>query len=484
MQMNGNRAIGIVLVAMFAGATFYAQPSKMELLGHWEDTTIEISTRHGLRFNEVWGLWVNGREYAVIGSSWGTHFIDITQPNQPKEVARIKGAETRIIHRDYHDYQCYLYAVCDQGRSTLQIMDISVLPDTPIVVYDSPELIMRSHNIFIDTAYGILYALATRDSSNAAYAMGVFDLRQDPTKPVLIGHYNQFGNLNINHVHDAYVRNGIAYLHCGYDGFAIVDFRDPYQPQAIATLQPSDYPFSGYNHSGWLSDDGRYYFMIDETHGTPIKVLDLKNPSLPTVVALIKANDTVDVSIAHNAMVRGHYLFISHYYDGLQIFDISNPREPVHRWYYPTSHIPHARGYAGAWGVYAQLPSGVILVSDMQNGLFVFRGVPDDTAKGVYSCQPKTTSTKTPTNSNTPIVRAYYVEGTIYVAATTSDALLANALTQWVLYNIDGSVVGSGKTQLHNGRASIPITFKRKGIYLIDLRFHTGQRHTQKIAIY
>ncbi len=482
--MKVKQTIGLVLILSIVGAASHAQPSKMELLGHWEDTTIEVSTKHGLRFNEVWGLWVNGSEYAVIGSTWGTHFIDITQPDQPREVARIKGAVTRIIHRDYHDYQCYLYAVCDQGRSTLQIMDISVLPDTPIVVYDSPELIMRSHNIFIDTAYGILYALATRDSSNAAYAMGVFDLRQDPTHPVLIGHYNQFGDLHVNHVHDAYVRDGIAYLHCGYDGFAIVDFRDPYQPQAIATLHPSDYPFSGYNHSGWLSDDRRYYFMIDETHGTPIKVLDLTNPSLPTVVALIKANDTVDVSIAHNAMVRGHYLFLSHYYDGLQIFDILNPREPVHKWYYPTSHIPHARGYAGAWGVYAQLPSGVILVSDMQNGLFVFRGVPDDTAKGVYSCQSKATSIRTPNASYTPLVRAYYSKGAIYVIANPPDAIPTDGPTQWTLYSIEGRAVGGGKTQLHNGRTVIPIALSRKGIYLIDLLFHTGQRHTQKIAIY
>gem|GEM_PF-1720581 len=478
------RAIGGVLVILVASTAILAQPSKMELLGHWSDTTIPVSTRHGLRFNETWGLWVNGREYAVIGSSWGTHFIDITQPSQPHEVARIKGAVTRIIHRDYHDYQCYLYAVCDQGRSSLQIMDISVLPDTPIVVYDSPELIMRSHNIFIDTSYGILYALATRDSSNAAHAMGVFDLRQDPTRPVLIGHYNQFGDLHVNHVHDAYVRKGIAYLHCGNDGFAIVDFRDPYQPQAIATLRPSDYPFSGYNHSGWLSDDEQYYFMIDETHGTPIKVLDLKNPSLPSVVALIQANDTVDVSIAHNPMVRGHYLFIAHYYDGLQVFDISNPRQPVHKWYYPTSHLPHARGYAGAWGVYAQLPSGTILVSDMQNGLFVFRAMPSDTAKGIYSCHSKSTSALTPNASRTPSLYAYYADGTIYVIGEPVDTQPRDGIAQWVLYSIDGKVMRSGTMQMHNGRGSIPIDSPHKGIYLFDLRFHTNSRHTQKITIY
>ena len=46
-----------------------------------------------------------------------------------------------IIHRDYHDYQGYLYAVSDEGAASLQIIDISTLPDSASVVYDSSRFI-------------------------------------------------------------------------------------------------------------------------------------------------------------------------------------------------------------------------------------------------------------------------------------------------------------------------------------------------------
>ena len=59
---------------------------------------------------------------------------------------------------------------------------------------------------------------------------------KDPTRPEHIGSYQQFGDLFAGHVHDAYVQNDTAYLNCGYDGFAIVDFTDPENIQTLATL--------------------------------------------------------------------------------------------------------------------------------------------------------------------------------------------------------------------------------------------------------
>ena len=58
-----------------------------------------------------------------------------------------------VIHRDYHDFSGYLYIVCDEGSSsTLQIIDITNLPNSVNTVYDSDILFTRAHNIFIDTA--------------------------------------------------------------------------------------------------------------------------------------------------------------------------------------------------------------------------------------------------------------------------------------------------------------------------------------------
>lgn len=74
---------------------------------------------------------------------------------------------------------------------------------------------------------------------------------------------------------------------------------------------------------------------------------------------------------------------------GTHIFDISDPLNPTTAGYYDTSTEPHVAGnYRGNWGVYPFLPSGLILASDMQNGLFVLDPsqavgiIPDEDATG------------------------------------------------------------------------------------------------------
>ena len=143
-----------ILTFMFVLINSQAQQTAT-LLYHWQDTTLlDSGTPHYNTYNECWGVVVNEREFAIIGSTAGTHFFDITDPVNSSEVAFVAGAYTGIgvIHRDYHDFEGYLYAVCDEGNtSTLQIIDISNLPSSVNTVYDSNALITKSHNIYIDT---------------------------------------------------------------------------------------------------------------------------------------------------------------------------------------------------------------------------------------------------------------------------------------------------------------------------------------------
>lgn len=365
----------LALVPLFA----YSQPQEANLLGTWNRDDIIGTALYNNAYNEIWGIAKGGKEYAIIGSTQGTHFIDITDPTQPLERFYIPGAAQgdHIIHRDYHDYQGYLYAVSDEGSSTLQIIDLSQLPDTIRVVYDESTLIRRAHNIFIDTAQAILYAFATAGSSSGYAAMRLFDL-SNPVSPQFIAEYNTFGDINAGHVHDGYVRNGLAYLNCGPSGFAIVDFRNPNNPQTLSTL--TTYPSAGYNHSGWATDDCGYYYMADENHGADMKILDVQNPCDAEVVGTFDAEVTAPTSIPHNQIVACGYLYVSYYYDGLRVYDISDPTNPEQVLYYDTSTEPDGANYKGAWGIYPLLPSGNILISDMQNGLFVFEGMGDNCA--------------------------------------------------------------------------------------------------------
>ena len=242
------------------------------LLFHWDDSTIIGSSAYSNAYNECWGFKVNNTEIAVIGSTEGTHFFNVTDPQNSTEVAFVAGAYTGsgVVHRDYHDFQGYLYIVCDEGwsTSTLQIVDISNLPTSVNVVYDSDSLFNTSHNIFIDTATAKLYACASNS------AMDIYSLHI-PTLPNLIYSYNDVG-----HVHDAYVINDTAFLNCGNDGLRIVDFHYLDLAGGMAWVELASftsYPDAGYNHSGWLSDDGTIYVMQDENHGYDVKILDVSD---------------------------------------------------------------------------------------------------------------------------------------------------------------------------------------------------------------
>lgn len=333
------------------------------LLFNWQDPTLIGSWAYDNTYNECWGVKINDKEIAIIGSTEGTHFFDITNPTNSTEVAFVAGAYTGagVIHRDYHDYQGYLYAVCDEGNaSTLQIIDISGLPNSVNTVYDSNILFNKSHNIFIDTATAKLYACASNN------AMDIYDI-QSPTNPILIYSYNAVG-----HVHDAFVRNDTAYLNCGNDGLRILDFSmvDSIgdQPTELGAL--TSYPDAGYNHSGWLNDKGTVYIMQDENHGYDVKILDVSD--LNNISVLSTFNSGVDQnSMAHNGIIKGDFAYIPYYHDGLRVFDISDPSNPIQTWKYDTYNPNDHASYKGAWGVYPYLPSGNIIVSDMQTGLYI-----------------------------------------------------------------------------------------------------------------
>ncbi len=332
---------------------------------HWKDDSLVGSAQYNNTYNEIWGYAQNGREYAIIGSTAGTHFFDVTDPVNTQELFFVPGKHTNhsdIVHRDYHDYRGYLYAVADEGFSSLQIIDLRQLPDTVFVVYDSSDKIKNAHNIFIDTATAKLYACNVRTGEPRFAGFQAYSLG-NPIDPQLVYESKEFG------VHDMFARNDTVFLNSGSNGLIIYNFSNASNPQLLGTV--TTYTDQGYNHSGWLDASGEYYYLADETHGMRMKAFDCNALSDLEEVAAFGIDEDTN-SIAHNLIWRDHYLFVSYYYDGLQIFDVSNPSNPVRVGYYDTYEGGDYTSYKGAWGVYPLLPSGTILVSDMQSGLYVF----------------------------------------------------------------------------------------------------------------
>ncbi len=327
------------------------------LIDHWVDTSFQAGAENA-RFNDVWGFERNGENYAVLGSSQGSHFFRI-QNDKLVEIDFEAGKfQNRYVeHRDFKTYKNYLYGVCDEGTSSLQIFDLTYLPDSVHKVYDSALYFQICHNIYIDTAKAKLYASGANN-----LGMLVFDL-SNPTEPILIESFNA-----VDYVHDCYVRNDTAFLNCGFDGLQIYNFASS-PPTELGMID--FYPNQGYNHSGWLSPTKSRYVFIDETAGTKLNLCEWDESLGSISIKETFATSNYQDYVPHNVILLDHLAFVAYYNNGLRIFDLSvAPIREIGS--YDTFLTNTDYKLNGAWGVYVFENSNQVLISDRQNGLFLF----------------------------------------------------------------------------------------------------------------
>ena len=441
------------LTFIIALCTFYTQAQvslNMDSLFNWTDVTLTPSDNHFNTYNEIWGYAKDGNEYAIIGTTAGTHIFDVTDPANSTEVAFIEGALTgpEVVHRDYHDYGDHLYIVCDEGQSTLQIVDLSLLPNSAPVVYDSDELFPRCHNLFIDSVSARMYVCG------GTKLFAVYSLA-NPALPTLLVDCPTdvpFWS-SVGYVHDVYVRGDTAYLNAEQRGLFVVDFSNLSNIQMLGSLDV--YTQSGYNHSGWLMDDEPFYALADETHGMDVKIIDMSDLEDLQVTDTIGSNIN-EFSIPHNLIYKDNILFVSHYFDGLYMFDCTDPAHPSLAGYYDTSTEMHQDDwYRGCWGVYPFLPSGNILVSDMQSGLWVL-GSP--LVSGVETIDVNTDAISVYPNPTTDL---------LYLPQVVGDAVFQ-------IVDMRGKLAVNG-----NANGTIKVTDLSPGLYTLLLQNDEGAFHSR-----
>ncbi len=318
-------------------------------------------------FNDVWGyVDGEGKEYALLGSASYVHFFDVTDPNAPILIDQIAGG-SNTVWRDMKTFQNRAYGCSDSSGEGLLIFDLSNLPDTVTLTNQVTSFFTSAHNIFIDEPKGRLYAVGVNTGTDIV----VLDIATNPDEPILLGSVQLPEG---GYIHDLYVRDNIVYAsHGNANQLIIWDFTDPSDPQYIASFDSN-----GYNHSNWVSDDGKTMVFAEEVPtGLPMGIVDITD----------MANDNIELytyfkfpllapehigNTPHNPYILGNFVYTSYYEDGIQIFDISDPANPTLAGYYDTyPSNDDYNGYAGCWGAYPFLPSGNILASDMDNGLFV-----------------------------------------------------------------------------------------------------------------
>ena len=358
--------VGLFLVLSLP--VFGQEFKNITLLDNWfEDSILTSSTT--VRFNDCWGFQWNQKEYAVLGSTEGTHFFEISNDNKliPRDFVEGRFSSAQVVHRDLKSYQNYLYTVCDEGNSSLQIIDFSYLPDSVHLVYDQSEDVGRAHNLFIDEENQLLYAFKVIPILNAQlqppHAMRVFSLA-NPTQPIAL--YS--GPSDIAEVHDGYVRNNIAILNCGLDGLRRYDFSTPSTPVLIQNIP--FYSEQGYNHQGWLNRSGNVYIFADETANKKLKKCSIQTNGDLTIESYFGIG-TSEGSIPHNIMLDDQFAYVAYYNYGLRVFDYTKtPVEQVA--FYDTYPLQSNNAMNGAWGIYSKLPSKRLLISDRMTGLYLF----------------------------------------------------------------------------------------------------------------
>ena len=312
-------------------------------------------------YANIWGYSANGREYALLGATGGTSIIDVTDPSNPVEVAFIPGPFAPPYEwREIKTHLNYAYVVSEGGGSGtgLQIIDLSNLPNSASLASTYTTTFTTAHEIYI--ADGFAYVVGTGGGGG----MHILDL-SNPISPVETAYFSASG-----YVHDVHVWNDTAYASSA-DTYDLVDLSNKSNPQLIS--QSAALP-GIYAHSGWLTEDKRYFLACEEFNVRDLTVWDLQDRSNWNLV--VPSWQMSSPNPIHNIFILGNYAHISYYKDGYVVLDITDPTDPKFVGQYDTYPGTGGGTYNGAWGVYPYLPSGNVIVSDMSTGLYICKFTP------------------------------------------------------------------------------------------------------------
>ncbi|MHC4428315.1 MAG: choice-of-anchor B family protein [Planctomycetota bacterium] len=304
---------------------------------------------------DCWGyVSPSGREYAIIGVSEGTAFVEITDPGNPQIIDVIGTANHG---RDMKVYGDHVYSSSDEGP--LNVIDVSDIDNGTVSLVNSIN--QGTHNLAVNADSGFLYL-------SIGGPLMVMDLA-DPVNPAEAGVWpgEAHDAQVVTYAEGKYAGREIAFVSAGWSAqLDIVDVTDKGDMFLVSSLS---YPNAAYAHQGWLSEDRVYFYLNDELDGIQrtliVNVSDLDNPFL------VDEFSSGAPSTDHNLYVHDGFIFEANYTGGLRIFDACDPESPVEVGFFDTFPANDAKGFDGAWSNYPYFPSGTVIVSDRSDGLFV-----------------------------------------------------------------------------------------------------------------
>lgn len=348
-----NKIFGFILVAVIFLSENISAQKNLTFRSNLKYPTALSGTG---TLSNIWGFAKGGKEYALVGTGIGMSIVDVTNPDSPVELFAVNTVSS--IWREVRTHGDFAY-VTTEGGGGVSIVDLSNLPASiKDTVWTGDGAIANQineiHALHIEDGFLYLYG-----GNYKSGGIVIADL-SNPWNPNYVGEFENF------YVHDGCVRNDTAWSGAILDGFfAVIDMSDKSNPTLLTTQNTPD----NFTHNTWLSDDSKTLFTTDEVSGAFVASYDV------TDISDIKELDRYQHyqsynPVPHNTYVKNDWLVTSYYTEGVTIVDAHRPANMVEVGNYDCS--PLASGdMDGDWGVYAFLPSGNLLLSDMQEGLFV-----------------------------------------------------------------------------------------------------------------
>jgi len=346
--------------------------------------------------NDIWG-WTDpetGREYAIVGLTGGSSFVDVTDGVNPKVLAFLPTHTVSSIWRDMKVVYNTAYIVSEAKDHGLQVFDLLRLREMTQFSVVEPDmhydLFGNAHNIVSNEETGYVYVVGATDRRYPYSCRGGlhFINVRDRLEPAYAGCFPDDG-----YVHDAecviyrgpdtrYQGQEICFCY-NEDTLTLVDVTEKHQP---ILLSKRGYSHAMYTHQGWLTADQTTILLDDELDEAYAVSPDADKPG-HTITYLWDVRDLInpvlknyyistEVAIDHNQYILGDLTYQSNYGAGLRILHIDQVKYDLKEVAYfdclPTNIKEYAE-FEGSWSNYPYFKSGNVIVSSIEYGLFVVR---------------------------------------------------------------------------------------------------------------
>ena len=336
---------------------------------------------------DVWGDgdYAYLPNWGVDGNSARVHIIDISDPSNPVLATTffLPPPDGPASPQDVKVVDGLLFiALESHAENGVAIVDVRDPTNPTMLATVSIPGNAAVHNLFYDS--GFLY-------TPEGTTIHITDLRNlDPDNPPLLTitepKWSLF-NVGTSNVHDITVKDGRLYAAAWNSGMWIYDVSrvDTTMPTLIGSVDGTA------THSMWPTDDGKFVVTGEERGGGGLHVYRITDNDGSLTLTLTDTLSLPNVSSVHNQVFVGYRLYNSWYGQGLQVFDV-NPESGLLEF---VASFDTSTGGTGNWGVYPLLGSDRILVSDVNEGLFIINvldgtGATEDcTGNGIPDvCEP------------------------------------------------------------------------------------------------